>query len=402
MPVRTPGLDHQGIVAQGLRARAPRAPDVSGGTTLAIATPVDARTDRRPEDANRLRTRIPYSSAVCSRRVVSRQRRPQLGAVVDAEDGVGVADVDGQEQAHGDSSGIRRQARRRAWRRFRRHAHRRRARALGSRRRAEQEGAVVVDVQRQPADLPLAGALRPRRGPTSAPSACRHAASTWPHGPAASAMILRRSAGARTAAATTSTAVDRTPHLGARLVARSGAAGASGSTFTPMPTTTALRRRARRSTPRRGCRRACARPPARRSATSAAPRRRGRRAPRAPPPPPRGAGAPRLARRGAAAGPRDRGCRAATPRCGPAAPAPRVCGVGEHHAAARRPLARAQLLQPVARGRRRRRGARGARATLRLPQSRADVARRAALVRSGRVSQPARSRARCRRRERSG
>ena len=39
----------------------------------------------------------PYSSAVCSRRLVSRQEASRRGAVVDADLGVGVADLDGEQ-----------------------------------------------------------------------------------------------------------------------------------------------------------------------------------------------------------------------------------------------------------------------------------------------------------------
>ena len=71
MPVFTPGPITSGS-ARGSCARSSTSTGVSGGTTLARAiasTPAGSR----PEPANRLRTRIPYSSAVCSRRVVSRQ-----------------------------------------------------------------------------------------------------------------------------------------------------------------------------------------------------------------------------------------------------------------------------------------------------------------------------------------
>src|SRR5688572_3441467 len=71
MPVFTPGSTTSGSCPRYSRDKATR-PGVSGGTTLASATPPmsDGET---PEPRNRLRTRMPYSSVVCSRRVVRRQ-----------------------------------------------------------------------------------------------------------------------------------------------------------------------------------------------------------------------------------------------------------------------------------------------------------------------------------------
>ena len=102
---------------------------------------------------------MPYSSVVCSRRVVRRQCAFSVVAVVDAEDGVGVADVDGEEQGHGSGSV----------------AERRRPSPRGPRRRA---GATSVPSSRSRTSAPLSSHVdaRPRR--TSSPDL----ASTWrPH-----------------------------------------------------------------------------------------------------------------------------------------------------------------------------------------------------------------------------
>ena len=71
MPVRTPGSTTRGSWRRYWRD-SETSTGVSGGTTLASATP---STDRgsMSDPAKRLRTRMPYSSAVCSRRVVRRQ-----------------------------------------------------------------------------------------------------------------------------------------------------------------------------------------------------------------------------------------------------------------------------------------------------------------------------------------
>src|SRR5438552_916232 len=71
IPVFTPGSTTSGSCPRHWRESVTTT-DVSGGTTLARATPAIWPTST-PEAANRLRTRIPYSSAVCSRRVVRRQ-----------------------------------------------------------------------------------------------------------------------------------------------------------------------------------------------------------------------------------------------------------------------------------------------------------------------------------------
>ena len=71
IPVFIPGSTTRGSWPRYWRASSTRT-GVSGGTTLARATPsMLSGTMLEPE--NRLRTRIPYSSAVCSRRVVSLQ-----------------------------------------------------------------------------------------------------------------------------------------------------------------------------------------------------------------------------------------------------------------------------------------------------------------------------------------
>src|SRR5688572_22079972 len=71
MPVFTPGSTTSGSCPRYSRDNATR-PGVSGGTTLASATP-PMSSGATPEPRKRLRTRIPYSSVVCSRRVVRRQ-----------------------------------------------------------------------------------------------------------------------------------------------------------------------------------------------------------------------------------------------------------------------------------------------------------------------------------------
>src|SRR5688572_14546915 len=71
MPVFTPGSTTSGSCPRYSRDNATR-PGVSGGTTLARATP-PMSAGATPEPRKRLRTRMPYSSVVCSRRVVSRQ-----------------------------------------------------------------------------------------------------------------------------------------------------------------------------------------------------------------------------------------------------------------------------------------------------------------------------------------
>src|SRR4051812_36784324 len=71
IPVFTPGSMTSGSWPRYCRQSATTT-EVRGGTTLARATPAIWAMSTF-EAANRLRTRIPYSSAVCSRRVVRRQ-----------------------------------------------------------------------------------------------------------------------------------------------------------------------------------------------------------------------------------------------------------------------------------------------------------------------------------------
>src|SRR5947209_3251586 len=71
IPVFTPGSTTSGSWPRYCR-QSVTTTGVSGGTTLASDTPAIWPTST-PEAANRLRTRMPYSSAVCSRRVVRRQ-----------------------------------------------------------------------------------------------------------------------------------------------------------------------------------------------------------------------------------------------------------------------------------------------------------------------------------------
>ena len=71
MPVSTPGPTTSGSWPRYCRASATTT-GVRGGTTLARAT-ASIRAGSSPDVAKRLRTSTPYSSAVCSRRVVTRQ-----------------------------------------------------------------------------------------------------------------------------------------------------------------------------------------------------------------------------------------------------------------------------------------------------------------------------------------
>ena len=72
------GADHQRLVARGTAARARRAPASAAAPRWRAPRPRCAE-GSRPEPENRLRTRMPYSSAVCSRRVVSRQCTSSCG-----------------------------------------------------------------------------------------------------------------------------------------------------------------------------------------------------------------------------------------------------------------------------------------------------------------------------------
>ena len=99
MPVLDAGLDHERRPAPGTAATARPAPASAAARRWRARRPPTAP-GSTPEPANRLRTRI----AVLVRRLLAPRGEPpvraQRLAVVDAQDRVGVAGVDGEEQAH--------------------------------------------------------------------------------------------------------------------------------------------------------------------------------------------------------------------------------------------------------------------------------------------------------------
>ena len=98
MPVLTPGLDEERLAARDLPQGLPQ---------RELQRRHDARDDdvprrlapRRTPASERPRTDSAISSAVASRRVVSRQWRASSAVLVEAEDRVRVADVHGEERA---------------------------------------------------------------------------------------------------------------------------------------------------------------------------------------------------------------------------------------------------------------------------------------------------------------
>ena len=97
-PVLTPGSTKSGSRSRICRS-AWRSENRSDGTTLATMTRMGASSSGLGPAAKRPRIESAISSAVASRRVVSRQCRDQLVAAPEAEHGVRIADVD-REKRH--------------------------------------------------------------------------------------------------------------------------------------------------------------------------------------------------------------------------------------------------------------------------------------------------------------
>ena len=199
---------------------------------------------------------VAHQDAVLVRRLLAARGEPpvapQLRALVDAEHGVGVAGVDRQQQAHGASG----RKERGVAGKDAEHA---------SRRILDEQGASLVDVERQPAD-PVPRDLDFDRAPEPARRAVSPARQDRRRSVASERMIPDAQAGQDRRRRLDGVAAFRS--LGRerrRLAAEPRGRLGRRSRRSPPPRSRGPRRR---SSPRRGCRRACARAPARRWAIS--------------------------------------------------------------------------------------------------------------------------------------